>query len=1239
MSDSPQQVSFNGQTLQRWLWPLIALMAVIVFGFILQQKLRNDVWGYYTDGEGLQVAADEKKERMVLWEDPQQHVFDQSSSDNRLASREPKDQSSRQRIEAAFSPDGATMVLTRWKGNSASGNNMNADLYLSNWDGRTWSRPKAIANLNTRSNEREAAFSRDGKYLYFSSDRAGGPGGYDLFVARNNGSKWTAATRLGPSINSAKNESGPAPSADGDRLYFSSDRDSGSSQDIFVAKMLTGNRSSVPRFAKAELVRDLNSPADDVEAALTSHGSYVFLASDRDRNSRSGFNLYLSRVINDRIQPPQKVDVYIEQGNATAPAVRMQGFDLLFSADGDLAAGTGTTDESEPAYRLYRSTTREVIGYTDLSRWELFKELMHKIQWLILFAVASLIALIYLLEKWRDITSLFHKCLAASASVHLLGLLFMAFWLISQAIDEEDNQPAPEVAISVDALAQEELAMESEQELAEVMDTTQMVVTKSDQELPDANFEPQEIVDNPVPVAAETPQQSLVNDVKQAAASESNVSEPITPVDPSAKMAELPIELPVSAAEMMELAEVPNDNQTKPVDPTKDDFQHDEVAIQQVETQKANVQQATSEQIDAQADTDSVARSDELLESLETEADLVEPMTGLEAIGPPPELAGSIAPIELSVVAMETMETAEVPTDSAANPVDPTEGEFQPDGASIQKVESQKTEVAQATSGELDVQAESDSVASSNAANNTTDASNDLIQPNSGFEAVDPTLEMGGSIAPVQLSVVAIESMGTAEVPSDNAANPVDSTKDDFQPNGSSIQKVESGKADVANIATRQMDVQTESGSVASSAAATGTADAQSDTIQPTTGLEATGEPTELAASEAIGDLAANLPGSDMSDIFGTESLEAPQELDVGAIGEHIKQQRGKLSNEMVKELGGSTGTERAIGLGLDWFTDHQEPDGRWEMSKHQGKSQDNIAGAGLALLCYYGWGIKHGKYTDDPKHDRHSQAATKALDWLLKQQDDDGSLLGSKTSHGMYCHGIATVALCEGYGLTKDPKLKGPATKAIDYILKSQHSAGGWRYSPGEPGDLSVSGWQYLAMHSARLASIEIPDEAFTRMGKFLDSVSGGVHGGYYGYMVPEKTKPTMTATGMFLRQLDRAAPTEPRMQESARVIKSKMLQADTVDFYFDYYATLALYQHQGPIWKQWNENLKEVYLALQKTTGPNKGSWDTKGTFVQAGGRVISTGLGILNLEVYYRLLPIYGYDRNEAQNPIEK
>ena len=105
--------------------------------------------------------------------------------------------------------------------------------------------------------------------------------------------------------------------------------------------------------------------------------------------------------------------------------------------------------------------------------------------------------------------------------------------------------------------------------------------------------------------------------------------------------------------------------------------------------------------------------------------------------------------------------------------------------------------------------------------------------------------------------------------------------------------------------------------------------------------------------------------------------------------------------------------------------------------------------------------------------------------------------------------------------------------------------------------------------------------------------------------------------------------------MQESAQVLKSKMITADSVDFYFDYYATLALYQHQGPIWQEWNENLKEIYTTLQVTSGPDKGSWDTKGNFVKTAGRVVSTGLAILNLEVYYRLLPMYGYDRDEMDS----
>ena len=110
------------------------------------------------------------------------------------------------------------------------------------------------------------------------------------------------------------------------------------------------------------------------------------------------------------------------------------------------------------------------------------------------------------------------------------------------------------------------------------------------------------------------------------------------------------------------------------------------------------------------------------------------------------------------------------------------------------------------------------------------------------------------------------------------------------------------------------------------------------------------------------------------------------------------------------------------------------------------------------------------------------------------------------------------------------------------------------------------------------------------------------------------------MTATGMFMRQLDLSPPTGANQKESTAYLKT-----NRVDFYYDYYATLALFQHQGPIWNEWNKNMKEIYVALQHANGANKGSWDPKGNHVNAG------GLAVLSLEVYYRLLPMYGFGRD--------
>ena len=105
-----------------------------------------------------------------------------------------------------------------------------------------------------------------------------------------------------------------------------------------------------------------------------------------------------------------------------------------------------------------------------------------------------------------------------------------------------------------------------------------------------------------------------------------------------------------------------------------------------------------------------------------------------------------------------------------------------------------------------------------------------------------------------------------------------------------------------------------------------------------------------------------NLPGEDAMDTLPADiKMELPKDMpEIDNLGKFIKKLRGKPSMEVIEQLGGSDATERAIRMGLVWFTNNQEAAGHWEMSKHGSQSRYNTAGVGLALLCYYGWGIKH---------------------------------------------------------------------------------------------------------------------------------------------------------------------------------------------------------------------------------------------------------------------------------------
>lgn len=337
---------------------------------------------------------------------------------------------------------------------------------------------------------------------------------------------------------------------------------------------------------------------------------------------------------------------------------------------------------------------------------------------------------------------------------------------------------------------------------------------------------------------------------------------------------------------------------------------------------------------------------------------------------------------------------------------------------------------------------------------------------------------------------------------------------------------------------------------------------------------------------------------------------------------------------KIAEQHGGDATTEAAVSAALEWLARNQSPDGRWDADAFGAGRETAYLGhdrggagaqadtgiTGLALLALLGAGNTHldGKYR---KHVQHG------LEFLLMSQAASGSLQGNaELFASMYCHGIATLALSEAYAMTGDPRLRDGLRRAIGYTLDAQHAAGGWRYQPGDAGDMSQFGWQVMALKSAELGGMPIPGETRIRMTRFLRSVTSGPNRGYASYRPGERPSRTMTAEALVCRSLAGIENSPAAMNEGSRFIMEELPGSSATNLYYYYYATLALYQRQGSDWDRWNAALQRELLRDQRRDGDLAGSWDPDGQWGSYGGRVYSTALAALCLEVYYRYLPLY-------------
>jgi hypothetical protein len=351
---------------------------------------------------------------------------------------------------------------------------------------------------------------------------------------------------------------------------------------------------------------------------------------------------------------------------------------------------------------------------------------------------------------------------------------------------------------------------------------------------------------------------------------------------------------------------------------------------------------------------------------------------------------------------------------------------------------------------------------------------------------------------------------------------------------------------------------------------------------------------------------------------------------------------------------GGGRASQKAVELGLEWLKNHQDPGGFWDCDGFQsqcktnqcdgkGNAMHDVGNTGLALLAFLGAG-------NTMTTGRYKKVVSSGLKYLQSQQDADDGFIGTKSGqHFMYGHALATLAMIEGYYLSRMPVLKNPAQKAIDFIGRSRNPYKAWRYAypPDGDNDVSVSGWMLFALFAAKDAGLNVDDAAIKDGMAFVEEMTDpsnfrtGYHEkGSYSAREPEDQEKwpadqaeAMTAVACLLRVFNHEDPdSTPALKGAQTLMLAKLPKWDeaagSVDYYYWYYGSYAMFQIGGRSWDNWSRAMENTVVSHQRTSGDEVGSWDPQvDPWGDSGGRVYATAINVLCLEVYYRYDKIMG------------
>jgi len=174
-----------------------------------------------------------------------------------------------------ISADGNSIVFVRCSDRTGYGG---CDLYFSEKKGAIWSKPENMGQpINTRGWESQPSLSADGNILYYASNRKGTLGGRDIWRSkRNEQGEWSNPVNLGPTINTTSDDESPFFHPDGKTLYFMSSGHEGmGGYDLFIARR-NGQKWEVPQ----NLGYPINTKGNEGALFITLDGTTAYFTKD-----------------------------------------------------------------------------------------------------------------------------------------------------------------------------------------------------------------------------------------------------------------------------------------------------------------------------------------------------------------------------------------------------------------------------------------------------------------------------------------------------------------------------------------------------------------------------------------------------------------------------------------------------------------------------------------------------------------------------------------------------------------------------------------------------------------------------------------------------------------------------------------------------------------------------------------------------------------------------------------------